>query len=103
MDIQVKQKNVHSQILFKKIEEHISAIVLLLNIASDFDTVVSLIEMLLHEEAEQYKLEQINVIGDGRNNKVSHIKHGIFKIDVSYKHLNCFNTTILHYIIDTKI
>ncbi len=103
MDIKVKKKNVHSKILFKKVEEHVKATITLLDLASDLDTVVSLIEMLLYEEADQHKLEQINVIGDGRNNKLPHIKRGIFKIDVSYKHLNCFNTTILNYTIDMEI
>jgi len=103
MDIRLKKKNVHSKTLLKKVDDHVNATVLLLDLASDLDTVVSLIEMLLNEEAKYHKLDQINVIGDERNNKISYVKRGIFKIDISYKHLNVFNTTVLHYIIDTEI
>ncbi len=103
MDITVKYQNVHSTALLKKIEDHVRGTVSLLDLVSDLDTAVSLIEMVLYGEADQHKLEQINVIGDGRNNKLSYIKRGIFKIDVFYKHLNCFNITSLHYLIDTEI
>lgn len=103
MNINAKTENVHSKSLYKKVDEHVRASLLLLDLASDLDTVVSLIEMLLHDEGETYKLEQINVVGDGRNNKLAYIKRGIFKIDVYYKHLSVFNTTKLSYIIDTEI
>ncbi len=103
MDIKVKTENVHSKSLHKKVDEHVRASVTLLDLASDLDTVVSLIEMLLYDDAETYKLEQINVVGDGRNNKLTYIKRGIFKIDVNYKHLSVFNTTKLSYLIDTEI
>ena len=99
MEITVKQKNVHSKKLFAIVDEHVRAIIMLLDLASDIDGVIGLINMTLAEEAEQHKLEQINIIGDSRNNKLSDIMKGKFVIDIYYRHKNCFNTTQLSYII----
>lgn len=97
MEISVTKKNVHSKVLFNTIDDHVRAVVMLLDISSDMEGMVSLIEMLLEEEVENYKLEQINVISDGRNNKISDLKTGKFIVDIYYRHKNCFNTTQLIY------
>jgi len=99
MNITLTQKNVHSKALFKTIDSHINAICLLLDLSSDTDTIVQLIEMLLHDEAENYKLEQINVISDVRNNKFSDSKKGKNIIDIYFRQKNCFNTTHLSYML----
>lgn len=97
MDITVTQKNVHSKKLFDTIDEHVRAVVMLLDLVSDMDGVIQLIEIVITEEAEDYKLEQINVVGDSRNNKISDLKNGKHVIDVYYRHKNCFNVTRLSY------
>jgi len=99
MEITVKQKNVHSKKLFEAVDEHVRAIVMLLDLVTDIESVVALISMLLAEEAEPHKLEQINVICDARNNKISNMMNGKYIIDIYYRHKNCYNTTQLSYTI----
>ena len=99
MDINVTTKNVHSKITFEAINEHVMAVVMLLDLSSDLEAVVQLVEMLLIEEAPNYKLVQTNVIADTRNNKFSDMQKGIFHIDVYYTQKNCFNVTQLSYTI----
>jgi len=60
---------------------------------------VLLINMMLESEADFYKLHQINVIGDSRNNKVKDAEQGKYVIDVYYKQINCYNVTHISYII----
>jgi len=84
------------------LQEHLGAVILLLDIASEIDDIVKLIEFLLLEEAENYKLEQINVIADSRNNKTSDMKNGKYIIDIYYKHKMCFNTTYLSFTIERQ-
>lgn len=99
MTITVKKKNIHSKILFEKVDEHVRESVLLLDILSGMEDISSLIEMFLIDESDHHKLEQINVIADGRNNNFSAIKNGKIIIDIYYKHFNCFNVTQLTYIL----
>jgi len=93
------QKNVHNKALVKRIDEHVQAVAMLIDLVSDIETVISLIEMMLEEEAENCKLEQLNVISDSRNNKLSDLKTGKFVIDLYYRHKNCFNITQLSFTI----
>lgn len=95
--VSVTEKNVHNKALFTKLDDHIHAMIALLDIVTDIDDVISLIEMVLLSEAEYYKLEQINVISDKRNNIVSEVRNGKIIIDIFYKHKNCFNITQLSY------
>jgi len=99
MDITVKKKNVHSEIVFNAIDEHVRAIMLLLDISSDLDAVAQLLEMILLDEAEDRRIEQINVIADTRNNKISNTRNGKYTIDLYYRHKNCYNITQLSYMI----
>jgi len=97
MDIQVQQKNVHSKKLFEAVDDHVRASLALLTTLLDVDAVVALLEMMLSDEAEHWKLEQVNVIADKRNNSIADIKSGKYTIDVYYKHMNCYNVTQLSY------
>jgi len=99
MEVTLTHKNVHSKTLLSVIDKHVKAITMLIDLSSDIESVVPLLEMLLEEEAENYKLEQVNVISDARNNKISDLKNGKFVIDIYYRHKNCFNITHLSYTI----
>ena len=99
MKTTLTQKNVHNKALVKRIDEHVQAVAMLIDLVSDIETVISLIEMMLEEEAENCKLEQLNVISDSRNNKLSDLKTGKFVIDLYYRHKNCFNITQLSFTI----
>lgn len=99
MEIIIKKRNVHSKILFEKIDEHVKASISLLHMLAAMEDISSLIEMFLLDEAEDYKLEQINVICDGRNNNPNDVMKGKTIIDIFYKHINCFNLTHLIYTI----
>lgn len=70
---------------------------MLLDLASDIESVIQLIEMMLNDEVENYKLEQINVVSDDRNNKFVNMKEGKFIIDIYYKHKIVLNITHLSY------
>jgi len=92
-------KNVHSKSIFESIDEHVRAVVMLIDLSSDIDSAVDLIRMMLEDEAEANKLEQLDIVSDSRNNKFSELKKNKFIIDIYYRHKNCFNTTQLSYII----
>jgi len=92
-------KNVHSKSIFESIDEHMRAVVMLFDLSIDMNSAINLIEMMLEDEAESNKLEQLNVVADSRNNKFSELKKNKFIIDIYYKHKNCFNTTHLSYTI----
>lgn len=100
MKITVKQKNVHSKALFTAIDDHVRSSLALLTTLTDVDAVVSLLEMMIDDEAKTHKLEQVNIIGDARNNKFEDIKNGKYVIDIYYKHMNCYNVTELSYRFD---
>ncbi len=99
MEATLKKKNVHSKALFTEIDEQLMEMLVILDILTDTESVTQLIEMVIGDLAEQYELEQINVICDERNNKMSDIRRGKLIIDVYYKHKNYFNTTHLSYTI----
>jgi hypothetical protein len=99
MNITVKKKNAHSEVVFKAIDEHLRAIITLLDVSSDLDGMVQLLEMILLEDVANLKIEQINIVADTRNNKISNTKNGKYNIDVYYRHKNCYNITQLSYTI----
>jgi hypothetical protein len=98
----MEQKNVHNKTLLTEVTENLKVIVVLLDLTSDIEDIVNLIELGLLEQAETYKLEtgQINVVCDSRNNKHSEMEKGKFIIDIYYKHKMCFNTTHLSFKIE---
>lgn len=97
MNVDLKTINVHNQACFEDINEQVLATISLLDILSDMDDVASIVEEYVVGIAEQYKIDQIDIIADARNNKYSTVKNGTFIIDVCYKHINCFNVTKLTY------
>jgi len=97
MKITVTTKNVHSKALFKKVDDYIHDMSSLVGILQDIDDIAGIIEMLFLQEADLYKIEQLDIIADKRNNTPGNIKNGIYVIDIYYKHLNCYNTTHLSY------
>lgn len=100
MDVVVTERNVHNKKLASTVSEHVEYITdLFLNLLTDLESCVLLIEILLVDETDFHKLEQVNVIADKRNNKSSDADAGKYTIDVYYKHKNSFNTTHLTYVV----
>ena len=99
MNVDVKKKNVHNNTCFEDINEHVLATISLLDILSDMEDIADIIERYIVDVAENYKIEQIDIMADARNNKYSVVKNGTFVIDVYYKHLNCYNVTQITYTI----
>jgi hypothetical protein len=95
-----KKANTHSKALFELIDEQVEASVLLLDMSSDLDDIVNLLEFTIYEERENYKIDQINVVGDSRNNKMSDMRKGKYNIDIYFRHKNCFNITHISYTIE---
>ncbi len=99
MDVDVKTKNVHDKLCFEDINEHVLATISLLDIMSDMEDVADMIETYVVDVAPDYKIDQIDIMADARNNKYTTVKSGTFIIDVFYKHINCYNITQLTYTI----
>jgi len=97
MDVTVQTKNVHNKACFEDINEHVLATISLMDILSDMEDVAEMIEAFIVDAAETYKIDQIDIMADARNNKYDTVKNGTFIIDVCYRHTNCFNTTQLTY------
>ena len=99
MNIDIKKKNVHNNTCFEDINEHVLATISLLDILSDMEDVAAMIEEYVVAVAGTYKIDQIDIMADARNNKYSVVKNGTFIIDVYYKHINCYNVTQITYTI----
>lgn len=66
------------------------------------DAILEVIDEHLEDMVEEKKIEQWNVICDGRNNKQSNIKKHVTHLDITYCQRNCFNVTELKYIIQEQ-
>lgn len=93
MKISVKKKNVHSEILFTEIDKLMQSLINVFRM----DDAAYLLESFIIDESGHYKLDQINIIADERNNTMVDQKNGKYNIDIYYKHSNCFNVTQLYY------
>ena len=60
-------------------------------------SVVDMIDGMLKDIADSGRISQWNVVCDYRNNKVSAMTAGIYNITITYRQINCLNTTKLKY------
>jgi len=58
---------------------------------------IEMIDSVLEDIAKNGRITQWNVICDYRNNKVSDMAKGIYRIEITYRQANCLNTTVLKY------
>lgn len=93
MKISVNKKNVHSDIVFKEIDKFVQSQIIMFSLQN----VSCLLEYFMIAMSDQYKLDQVNIIADERNNIIEDQKTGKYNIDIYYKHNNCFNVTQLYY------
>lgn len=93
--------NINSKILVKEVSDFVEEIIKNFNIIWDStaqrDVILEVIDEYLQIMAKDNKIEQWNVICDGRNNKRFDPKNKITYLDVEYKQRNCYNITKLKY------
>ena len=100
MSIEVKERNIHNRSLANSTIEYVTYITeMFLLMVTDMEASAALIEGFLLDLADDYKIEQINVICDKRNNTARRISAGKFTLDVYFKHRSCFNVTHLSFTI----
>jgi hypothetical protein len=63
------------------------------------DAILEVLDEHMEDMVEENKIDQWNIVCDGRNNKQSNIEKKLTYLDVSYQQRNCFNTTELRYTI----
>lgn len=99
-------RHVNSKRILNDVTDFIGEIIENFNITwnsdSQRDAILEIIDEHLEDMVDDNKIEQWNVICDGRNNKRSNIQNKVTHLDVTYRQRNCFNVTELHYIIQEK-
>lgn len=102
----VKTKQVNSKKLLAEVSEFVEEIILNFSITwsvdAQRDTILEVIDEFLEEKLNENEIEQWNVVCDGRNNTLKDQSMGIYRLDISYRQRNCFNTTELNYTIFDK-
>ena len=64
------------------------------------ETAIEIVNEMMHMLYEAGKIVQFNVYCDLRNNKISDMTNGKFRLNVEYRQKNCLNTTVLEYEIE---
>ncbi len=99
----LKTHNVNNKRILEEVSGYVSEIITNFNITwtsrEDRDTILEVIDELLEDMVNDDKIEQWNVVCDGRNNKTSDTKKKTTYLDIEYRQRNCFNITKLNYII----
>lgn len=99
----LKTKHINSKLLGDEIIEFIDRIITDFNIIwrsdSQRDTVLEVIDEYMEDLVNVKKIEQWNVVCDGRNNKKVDIKNKTTNLDIEYRQYNCYNVTSLNYTI----
>lgn len=99
----IKSKGVSSKILHKDVTEFIGGIISEFSILWERDNhrdqILEVLEEFLDELAEEGRITQSNVICDNRNNNEILAKAGFTNLEIHYKQDNCYNTTVLKYVI----
>lgn len=103
-EFSLKTENVNSKPLLKEVSNFVEEIIQNFNIIWDSDSQRDAILEVVDEFLEDLrhnanKIEQWNVICDGRNNKAKDAKKKVTHLDVYYCQRHCYNVTELHYII----
>jgi hypothetical protein len=105
-DFTLKTNHVNSKRIFNDVSVFVEEIIHNFNIMwssdSQRDAILEVLDEHMEDLVEANKIEQWNVICDGRNNKASDIKNKITHLDISYRQRNCFNVTELKYTIKEK-
>lgn len=99
-------KHVNSKRILEDVSNFVNEIIenfnIMWNSNSQHDAILEVIDEHLQDMAEQNKIEQWNIICDGRNNKQSDIHNKITHLDITYRQRNCFNVTELNYLIQEE-
>lgn len=99
----LKSKGVASKLLHNDITEFVGDIIeefsILWERDNHRDQILEVLEEFLEEQVEEGRITQPNVICDDRNNNEVLSKAGITNLEIRYKQDNCYNTTVLEYII----
>jgi len=99
----LKTNHVNSKILLNDVSSFVDEIILNFNIIwnsdSQRDAILEVIDERLQDMVDEQRIEQWNVICDGRNNKQRDIQNKITHLDISYRQRNCYNVTELRYTI----
>lgn len=99
----ITKRNINNAALFEEVHEFIEGIVLnftvTCSINNERDTILEIIDELMEDMVTDNRIDQWNVMCDRRNNKASDIWKNITVLDITYRQVNCYNTTKLHYII----
>jgi hypothetical protein len=102
----LKTHHVNSKWLLTEVTEFIEEILNNFSIPwennSQREAILEVIDEWLEELSSRNKIDQWNVICDGRNNNKDDADNNLVHLDVSYRQRNCFNTTELKYIITTQ-
>lgn len=99
----LKTYHVNSKRILNEITTFVDEIILNFNIiwnsALQRDAILEVIDEHLQDMQEEKKIEQWNVICDGRNNKQANIENKITYLDIEFRQRNCYNITKLKYVI----
>ena len=98
----VNTKNVNSETLTLEISDYIEDIIERFNImwesTAQRDSVLEILDEHMEDLVNQNKIEQWDIVCDGRNNKKSDIKNNITNLSIQFKQRNCYNTTEINYV-----
>lgn len=99
----LKTRNINSKSVVGNISIFVNSIIedfnIIWNSSSQRDAILEIIQTHLEDMAADNKIEQWNVVCDGRNNKRCDIENKITHLDIEFKQLNCYNITTLKYVI----
>ncbi len=97
----LKTQHVNSKQLLEHISGYVETIIMDFNIIwnsnSQRDAILEVIEEHLQDMLIDNKIEQWNVICDGRNNKHDMALNKLIHLDIEFKQRNCYNITKLKY------
>ena len=102
----LKTYHVNSKGLLTLVSDFVNGIIENFNVIWDSesqrDAILEVIDEHLQDLVEQRKIDQWNVICDGRNNTPEDVKNKITHLHISYRQRNCYNTTELKYKIENE-
>ncbi len=101
-----KARNINSKTLYADVTDFVDNIIVEFSIIweSDVhrDAILEVIEEFLIELRDEGRITQFNVVCDGRNNDSNSSSTGITNMEVHYKQDDCYNTTVIEYIIQNE-